>query len=520
VKNGPVRILMIEDDPEFERLVRVLLTRASIEFELHRFETEKSVEDALANSFWSVALVDFKMPGWDGLNATRYLRARAPEIPIIILSAHLDEIVMKKFTDAGATDCLPKTELFRLQSSLARAFQERNEITLRHQAERSLEKTETLLRQSQKMEAIGSLAGSIAHDFNNILSVILMQCEVSLQVARDPKVKTEFGQIHKTALRAAGLTKQLLAFSRGQVMQPKYINVNTHFIDVAELYSRLIGENIQLVTQLSREVQTVYIEPTLLEQVTMNLVINAKDAMPRGGRLTITTDSCIVNDDAPPHSKPGPFTTITVSDTGEGMDAETQLRMFEPFFTTKEHSRGTGLGLATVYGIVTQCGGFITVDSKIGAGTSVKIFLPVATGIASDFQLPETSVLRGNETILLVEDEEDLLQLMNEVFKTHGYTVLTAKDYERGSALIRKHKDKIQLLVTDVVLSKGDGCMLAKELNAVKPKAQILFMSGYLDETMERMGIDREKQFMIEKPFAVRSILEKVRRILDLPGVS
>src|SRR5882672_976037 len=344
---------------------------------------------------------------------------------------------------------------------------------------------EKQLRQTQKMEAVGQLSGGIAHDFNNLLGVIIGYSEILEHRLRpDDPLQKECLQIKKAGQSAASLTRQLLAFSRQQVLEPRVLDLNAIVLNVEKMLRRLIGEHIDLRTQLDPALGCVKADQSQIEQVIINLAANARDAMAQGGKLIIETSNVNLDEDyARRHSPqmPGPYVLLAVADTGIGMDAETQARIFEPFFTTKELGKGTGLGLSTVYGVVRQSGGHIWVYSEPGQGTTFKIYLPRAGQVAR-LQQPSASpaeFLRGAETILLVEDEESLRGLTRSLLEESGYTVLEAELPEAATEIARRHRGTIHLLLTDMVMPGMNGRVLAANLASLKPEMKVLFMSGY-----------------------------------------
>jgi len=381
--------------------------------------------------------------------------------------------------------------------------------------QRSLEKQ---LRQAQKMEAIGQLSGGIAHDFNNLLSVIIGYSEVLEEsLPKGDPLHKNCEQISKAGKSAASLTRQLLAFSRQQVLEPKVLDLNTVALHVEKMLRRLIGEHIELTTALSPTLGRVKADQGQIEQVIINLAVNARDAMPNGGKLTIETADIDVDQDyvhRHPLHVPGPYVLLTVSDTGVGMDAETQARIFEPFFTTKEMGKGTGLGLATVYGVVKQSGGFIWVYSELGHGTTFKIYLPRTAEKMGAERPSSTRSLRGTETILLVEDEEALRDFTATVLKQSGYTVLEAERPDKAIGIVSQHQGQIHLLLTDVIMPGMNGRTLAGNLVAVRPEIRVVYMSGYTGFT--HPGLLDSNVILLQKPFTREALLHKVREGLAL----
>jgi len=381
---------------------------------------------------------------------------------------------------------------------------------------------EQQLRQAQKMEAVGRLAGGIAHDFNNILTAITGYADLLLEDlgATDPR-RQDADEIHKAADRAAGLTRQLLAFSRQQVLQPTVLEVNKLVSDLEKMLRRLLGEDVELGTRLAPTTGRVKADPGQLEQVIMNLAVNARDAMPNGGKLTLETgnvdlDEAYAADHYP--ARAGPFVMLAVSDTGIGMSEETQVHMFEPFFTTKEKGRGTGLGLATVYGIIKQSGGFIWVYSEVGHGTTFKLYLPRVEELAERASQPAQAparAARGTETVLVVEDEAPVRSVARQVLERHGYTVLEAPSAEAALDIVTRYSGTIHLLLTDVVMPGLNGRELANRLAGLRPDAKVIFMSGYTDDAVTRHGVLEPGSAYVQKPFTPDAIARKVREVLD-----
>jgi two-component system, cell cycle sensor histidine kinase and response regulator CckA len=393
----------------------------------------------------------------------------------------------------------------------------RREISERERAEQELRSKEVQLRQAQRLEGIGQLAGGVAHDFNNILTVILGHARTLLDEDHPPAaVREGLTDIVNAGERAADLTRQLLAFSRRQVLQPKLLDLNHSLDHMTRMLGRLIGEDIELTLKKGPELGLVLLDPGQLEQVVLNLTVNARDAMPRGGNLTIETTNVEVDESyARRHFdvSPGPHVMLSVSDDGVGMDDETQQHVFEPFFTTKE--RGTGLGLATVFGIVKQSGGAIWVYSERARGTTVKIYFPRQSGTERSVAPRSVAPARsGSETILLVEDAPDVRKLATRILTAGGYRVLAAQSGAEAEHLAREHLGSIHLLLTDVVMPGMSGRELSERLSGETP-IRVLYMSGYTDDAVVRHGVLEEGVKFIQKPFTPRGLLAKVREVLD-----
>jgi two-component system cell cycle sensor histidine kinase/response regulator CckA len=383
---------------------------------------------------------------------------------------------------------------------------------------------EEQFHQAQKMEAVGRLAGGVAHDFNNLLTAILGSADLVLD-SLQPGVpeREEVEEIRKAAVRAADLTRQLLAFSRQQVIAPTVLNPNDVVANMDKLLRRLLGEDVELRAVLASDLASVKADPSQLEQVLLNLAVNARDAMPNGGKLTIETQNVELDQEyvrGHLSAQPGPYVMFAVSDTGVGMDAATQARIFEPFFTTKEKGKGTGLGLATVYGIVKQSGGWIWVYSEPGQGTTFKVYLPrvaEAAAPAAPSPAPPVSV-RGSETVLVVEDDEMIRKLIHKVLKANGYTVLVAASGGDAERVAGQHDGPIHLLMTDVVMPGLNGREVARRLTAVRAGIRVLYLSGYTDDAIVHHGVLEPGVAFLQKPFSPTVLGRKVREVLDSPA--
>jgi signal transduction histidine kinase/DNA-binding response OmpR family regulator len=385
-------------------------------------------------------------------------------------------------------------------------------------------KLEDQLLQAQKMEAVGQLAGGIAHDFNNLLTVIMSYSSMLLMdMEPDSAIRGDVQEISHAAARAAALTRQLLAFSRKQVMQLRAVNVNEVVTDVERMLRRLIGEDITLTAHLEPNLAHINGDPGQLEQVLINLAVNARDAMPDGGALTITTGNAELSDDYSDRhlgAGPGKYVMLAVTDTGSGMTREVQQRLFEPFYTTKGPGKGTGLGLATVHGIVKQSGGDIYVYSEVGHGTTFKVYFPRLTAAAELIATAEEHVAivpRGTETILLAEDDEALRALGERVLIAFGYTVLVARTGAEALRIVAEHVGPIDLIATDVVMPEMNGSQLVAKVLKARPGIRVLFMSGYTDDEVVRRGVIDGQAAFLQKPFTPDLLANKVRHVLDLP---
>jgi PAS domain S-box-containing protein len=383
-----------------------------------------------------------------------------------------------------------------------------------------LRQLEVQYRQAQKMEAVGRLAGGIAHDFNNILTAILGTASLMAEtIDADSPARPDLQEIEKAARRAAGLTGQLLAFSRRQVLEPQLIDVNALVHDLEAMLHRLIGEHIELRTVLASDAGAVRADRGQLEQAIVNLVVNARDAMPDGGRLTIETANTEFDSqysEGHVSADPGPYVLVAISDTGIGMSAETKAHLFEPFFTTKELGKGTGLGLATVYGIVKQSGGYVWAYSELAQGATFKIYLPRVAGTPTPPASPaDAQPSRGTETLLVAEDEVSVRRLVVRVLESRGYAVLEARDGREALEIATAHSGPIDLLVTDVVMPGMNGRELAKLLSSQRPEMRALYLSGYTDHAIVRNGKLEPGLAFLQKPFTPDALARKVREVLD-----
>jgi two-component system, cell cycle sensor histidine kinase and response regulator CckA len=381
---------------------------------------------------------------------------------------------------------------------------------------------EEQLRQAQKMEAVGMLAGGVAHDFNNLLTIINGYSQLILNnLPKNDPNRHSAEQIMKAGDRAAGLTNQLLAFSRRQVMQPKVLDLNSLVTGLSAMLRRLIGEDIDLRLTLREDLGRVNADPGQIEQVLMNLVVNARDAMPRGGSLTIETANVMLDENyAGRHIavKPGSYVLLAVSDTGGGMDEATKSRLFEPFFTTKEPGKGTGLGLSTVFGIVKQSGGSVQVYSEVGTGSSVKVYLPrIDQKVSLEREGRRKQAMKGSETILLVEDDEMVRTLVRETLEREGYKVIDSADPVEAQRIAENYRGRIELLIADVVMPKLSGRELSRNLTERRRDLKVLYMSGYTDSAIVNSGILQKEVAFLQKPFTPGQLSAKVREVIDNP---
>jgi PAS domain S-box-containing protein len=455
-----------------------------------------------------------KIPILDKQGVARYLLG----ISLDITERHEAEEALRRAQD----ELEGRVALRTRELSLTVARLEK-EISDREKAESALLKSEGQLRHAQKMDAVGRLAGGVAHDFNNMLAVILGHSEMALarlEAGADPELLESLDTIRQAALRSAGLTQQLLAFSRQQVVSPRFLDLRLLVRDFEKMLKRMIGDDIVLTIVESEESCSVRVDPVQMEQVILNLAINARDAMPNGGELRIETRITTLTPEhvfAHPDAKLGRHVELSVKDEGTGMDAETQRRMFEPFFTTKGEGRGTGLGLSTVYGIVHQSNGSLVVDSEVGQGSTFRVFLPIASGRDSWVPPLDGPVRHGSERILLIEDEPEVRRVCALSLRRLGYEVLVAEDEQHAIKICASHEYPPDAVLVDVVMPRISGPALVERLRGLRPKLKVLFMSGYSDRRIVDASTLSESAAFINKPFTPDALGKQLRALLDGP---
>ncbi|PYJ60916.1 MAG: hybrid sensor histidine kinase/response regulator [Verrucomicrobia bacterium] len=494
---------------------------------------------------YATAFIDVRMPpGWDGVETVEEIWKVDPDLQVVICSAYSDYswndllagvghsdrlVILKKPFDPIEAQQLAQalTEKWRLLQESKNKLNDLEKIVGARTAELQAEiverkQLEAQFRQAQKMEAFGQLAGGVAHDFNNLLAVIMGFANLLRDTEElGAEAREQIEQVHLAGERAANLTRQLLTFSRKRDMQIRSLNLNDVIGDMAKMLVRLIGEDIKLDCKFSPNLPRVQADPSMMEQVLMNLVVNARDAMPKGGHLMISTDAVVIESShtrGQSEARAGDFVCLSVRDTGCGMTPEVRARIFEPFFTTKGVGKGTGLGLATVFGIVKQHLGWIEVASEVGLGTSFKIFIPVTSQPAPERQakVVESKTGEGTETVLLVEDEEAVRGLLKIILQRHGYRVLEAASGSAALLVWKKYGTQIDLLLTDMIMPDGlTGRELAKQLLAQEPGLKVVYSSGYDDDPEGTAFISRGTAVFLQKPYTPKKLIQTVRQCLD-----
>jgi signal transduction histidine kinase len=520
-----VRTLIVDDSRQDVDLMLLHLQREGVKVEHELVDSEPALKSALSRD-WDVVICDFYLPGFDGIKAISMVKAERPDLPVLVVSGSVGEERAVESMRAGASDFILKASLARLMPAIERGMKERRFLTESRQIEAALKKTEEDLRQAQKLEAIGQLAGGIAHDFNNIIAAVLMQAEALLEDGgngadirkRVSDLEAGVRKIGEAAERAKSLTRQLLGFSRRQVLQPKVLSLNALISQMEAMLRPLVEESIEFRNSLASDLRNVKVDPSHIEQILLNLVVNSRDAMPQGGAISIATrnDSVDQKMAASYGVTAGPYALLEVSDTGTGLSPEAQKRLFEPFFTTKPMGKGTGLGLCTIYGIVKQNRGLIFVESELGAGTTFRIYFPQVEEAAEEARAPAPlpEKLSGTETILVVEDEMVLQEVICRSLRRQGYQILTATNGIEALSLIQSYAGEIHLVITDVVMPQMGGSELAAECFRLGKRLKFLFQSGYTEDTLVQNGIRSGQIHFLEKPYTSKILLAKVREII------
>jgi two-component system, cell cycle sensor histidine kinase and response regulator CckA len=511
-----VRILLVDDDPQAPALIDIALGDAPFERVIEVATSLSAGMARVSEEAHDIYLIDQQLPDGTGIELIARARAGSTSRPFILLTGYGSGDIDDAASRAGAVDYVEK---HMVSTQLERSIR----YALRNwQAARMLHDREEQLRQAQKMEAIGRLAGGVAHDFNNLLTAIIGYADLVTE-RMDPSEQTarDVGEIRRAADRASGLTRQLLAFSRKQFLNPAVLDLNETVSELLQMLPRVIGDHIRTAASLGQDLCRVRADASQMEQVFLNLVLNARDAMPTGGRLTIRTANVDLDDEKLAEESltvpAGRYAMLSIGDTGTGMDSPTRDRAFEPFFTTKPKGKGTGLGLATVYGIVEQSGGAIYLDTSPGRGTTVRIYLPATDAVEAPRKPEMTSSTdgRGTETILLVEDNDSVRGLAGKALRRRGYTVFEARTGEEAINWALTSGIAPHLLVTDVVMPGVNGPNLAARLTQHNPALRVLFVSGYSDDAVAMEGAYPGHFPVLQKPFTPNTLAELVRSILD-----
>jgi two-component system cell cycle sensor histidine kinase/response regulator CckA len=508
----PLRLLIIEDSEDDTALILQELRRGGYETDFKRVESEDTLKSVLALQDWDLVISDFSMPQFSGTDALKLVRTMGSDTPFIFVSGAMGEDTAVAALKNGAQDYLVKTNLTRLVPAVQRELQEAEDRKERKRLEKHVQ-------QLQKFEAIGRLAGGIAHDFNNTIGAIMGWAELGYDESKEgSRSRDRFEKIREQAVWAGKLTSQLLTFARRQVLQPRGVNLNTLVDESMKLLYRLIGEQFDTRVIKHPELEITLVDPTQVQQALMNLCLNARDAMPEGGTLTIETQNVEIDDEycrQHPSGTPGRYVMLSVSDTGVGMDKATLDQVFEPFFTTKELGRGTGLGLATVYGIVKQHNGFIYAYSEPGNGTVFRLYFPVLIGSAAPPEIrAKESSQKGTGTILVADDYDALRETTREMLMSLGYKVICAKNGAEAIELFQRNADQIDLVLLDVVLPSYSGPEVFSRILSIRPGTKAVFVSGYSDDNALLNSAVQRGIGILQKPFSLSSLSRAVREAM------
>lgn len=516
-----LRVLIVEDSDDDTTLILRELSLEGYEVEHQRVESAASLREALAQDSWDLLICDHALPTFDSFAALKVVQEVDGDLPFIVVSGKIGEESAVEAIRAGANDYIMKDRMKRLGSAVEREMQNVEERKRNREVEEERERLADQLRQAQKMEAVGQLAGGIAHDFNNLLTVISSYCTVLLkEIGQDNPWHADVSEIEKAGNRAAVLTRQLLAFSRKQIMNPEVIDLGQVVAGMEGVLHRLISERIELDVRVDPQLKKIKADAGQIEQVILNLTVNARDAISQTGSVTVNVRNVAPDDRVGAGVGNGPslgWVVLSVSDDGMGMDDETRSHIFEPFYTTKGVGMGTGLGLSTVFGIVKQSGGEVEVVSQPGQGSEFRIYFPCVDAAELDTvrQGGQAAPMEGSETILIVEDEEVILNLLKRTHEKLGYTVLVAGDGEEALLVAEQHEGQIDIMITDIIMPKMNGYEVAERLAPLYPKMCVLFTSGYSVATLSAQSRGHLPEQLVHKPFDAQHIAQKIRSILD-----
>lgn len=522
-----ITILVIDDDEGLNRIIQRRLQRIGLRTE-GVFNGIDAVE-RIDKGNDLLLLMDYRLPDMTAKDIISILEKKRHTVPFVVMTGFGDEKIAVEMMKLGAKDYIVKDGNFidMLPHVVKRVLNEIEKEKRLARAEEEKERIRAQLLHAQKMEAIGTLAGGIAHDFNNLLTALSGYSQLALNYLDEGRsVREELVKILKIGEKAASLTNQLLAFSRRQILQKEIVNPNDIVSDLEKILYRLVGEDIELITNSYLDVGYVMTDPAQIQQIIMNLVVNARDAMPEGGRIEINIENVVINKEyckKYSYAKCGKFVCISVSDTGKGIDKEAIDHIFEPFFTTKAEGKGTGLGLSVVYGIVKQHGGWINVFSEPGKGSTFRIYFPLADSkpnSSKEERIPLSYQIKGkSERILVVEDQDDVRTTALEAFHENGYVAFGASTAKEALDIFEKQKRDIHLVFCDVVLPDRSGLKLVNELLGRKPDIGILMSSGYSDEKAQWETISKKGIHFIQKPYPLSTLLRAVRKVIDSRSV-
>ncbi|MBN1782697.1 response regulator [bacterium] len=513
----PLRVLIVEDSEDDALLLIHALQQGGYDPVFKRIDTPDRMHDALETETWDVVIADYLMPQFSAPDALNIVKERDLELPFIIVSGAIGEETAVTAMKAGAHDYIMKDNLARLVPAIERELREVEVRRIKKQTEEEKKRIEEQLLQAQKMEAIGRLTGGVAHDFNNLLTAIRGYTDMALdQAEKNTQLYQDLREIQVSAERAMNLTRQLLLFSRRQPMEFLHLNFNRTIENLMGLLHRIIGEDIEVHYDLSEDPLIVFADQTSLEQILMNLVVNSRDAMQDGGKITIKTAKVHLEEkhiQKMPNAYAGDFVKFSVKDTGTGMDKDTLDHIFEPFFSTKEFGKGSGLGLSVVYGIVQQHKGWIHVISSPRDGTAFEVFLPVVARYVEKKERPDLPVniqLGNGQRIIVIEDEDSVRHFAKRALERGGYQVFTASDEQQAIQLFKKEKGKFDLIFSDVVLPDANGIKLVENILPFNPRIKVIMTSGYTDQKSQWKIIKEKGYMFLQKPYTLEALLETI----------
>ncbi len=518
-----LKILILEDSSSDTELMLMKLSKAKIKFISKQIDNKEDFLKSLKEFKPDIVLLDYLLPKFDGMSALLLMRKLYPEIPSIVVTGSINEETAVECMKAGADDYVLKDHLVRLLPAINGAIRKKEDIEAKKRSEQDKEKLQTQILQLQKMKAIGTLTGGIAHDFNNILCGIKGFADLLLMdIKKGHAIYDDLEKIRSIAVYGSSLVNQLLIFTQQRPTEFKILSLNIVINDIVKMLKRLIGEDIEINIELARELWQVKADEANLKQIIVNLAINARDAMHDGGILTITTENMNLDEDKCrmiTELYPGKFVCLSVSDTGIGMDKYTVQRVFEPFFTSKEIGKGTGLGLSVVYGIVKQHGGTISVNSKSGEGTTIKVYLPSSPEKTKNeingnkISLKETK--SSGIRILMIEDEDAVRKVAKRILARNGYFVYEAANAGEAMDIFEQENGNFNIVFSDVILPDINGIKLVEKLKTCKPELRILLTSGYIDNKVDRESIYKRGYNYIQKPYGVKDLLQKIKAALN-----
>jgi two-component system cell cycle sensor histidine kinase/response regulator CckA len=505
-----MRVLLLEDDATDAEIVIRELKRTVPDCRVRRVDRRSEFIGAFDEETPDLVLSDHRMAEFSGMHALEYVRQRSADVPFIFVTGALDEETAVECVKAGASDYVLKDRLARLGPAVTAALELR-------EARRALTQSQEQLLHTQRLDALGQLAGSVAHDYNNLMTAVIGYAELLAETMDNDPRRSDVEEITRAGQRAAALTRQLLAFSRKQVIDMAPLHLGDVIAGVERLLTRLGGERTKLDIRCAENLPLIRGDQGQLEQVLVNLVVNGRDAMPHGGQIDVDlrAETLVASASNRKGGISGPCVSLTVRDTGEGIPVDVLPHIFEPFFTTKPRGRGTGLGLSTVYGIVRQCGGHIVVDSTVGIGTTFRLYFPVTDDLPRRPYEARAATLAGTEVVLVVEDDPGVLGYARRVLASHGYHVFTASDASTALAIVSAQAN-IDLMLADVTLPDRSGVELAQHVRRLQPQTKILMMSGYIDRAIEE-GSDISVFKPIQKPLLRQTLLERIRSALESP---